>query len=384
MGVITVNDSIAGSRKVVDVHCHVGLLGDEYPHWGRMSEWYTRQTEYKVFLIYGRMHADDVSDRTLRNATERAIGESRVDHVVCLALDPVYDQEGQRREERSHMWVDNDYILDLRQSLGEKVLLGASVHPYDPNFQTRVTTYVNKGAVLLKWLPSAQQIDLADERVRDALSFLATARDGAALPLLLHNGPEYAIPSSDPRTSSYDCLTWTWWDEFKNNLRGSEKWHRPRTKEIEKNLKAGLAAGAVIIFAHCGLPYYAPKGFKQLLEHSEFKTVSRYLNDYPTNAPEGGHCYADVSACVTPFRRSYFEAIAQLPSHGLLFGSDFPTPVFELSADIGEMMEDFKAVLAGQWERVVVPEDNLIDVSYQELQHYFPNHPMFTNFDALL
>jgi hypothetical protein len=282
------------------------------------------------------------------------------------------------------MWVDNSYILDLRQSLGEKVLLGASVHPYDREFESRVTKTVEEGAVLLKWLPSAQQIDLADERVKDALIFLATARDGAPLPLLLHNGPEYAIPSSDPRTFSYDFLTWTWWDELKNTLRGSQRWHRPDAKKVEANLKAGLGAGATIIFAHCGLPYYAPNRFSQFLEHSEFKTVSRYLNEYPADAPDGGHCYAVVSACVTPFRRTYFNAIHGLSPQSLLFGSDFPTPVFELSADLGEMMEDFAAVLGGEWDRVVVPEDNLIDVSYEELQHFFPGHPMFTNFDAFL
>src|SRR5690606_34284493 len=142
--------------KVVDIHCHVGLLGDEYPQWGRMSDWYTRQTVYRAFLIYGRLKMKDVSDRTLRAAAEREIGGCVLDHVVCLALDPVYDLQGRRREDLSHMWVDNDYILDLRQGLGDKVLLGASVHPYDPKFEDRVRKYVEKGVVLLKWLPSAQ------------------------------------------------------------------------------------------------------------------------------------------------------------------------------------------------------------------------------------
>ena len=88
------------------------------------------------------------SDRTLRDATEKAIDGSKLDHVVCLALDPVYDPKGQRREDLSHMWVDNDYILDLQHSLGEKVLLGASAHPYDPNFKNRVKKYIDRGAVL--------------------------------------------------------------------------------------------------------------------------------------------------------------------------------------------------------------------------------------------
>jgi hypothetical protein len=384
MEVMTMDNNASDSGKVIDVHCHVGLLGDEHPQWGQMSEWYQRQIVYKAFLVYGRLDPDDVSDRTLREATEQAIGDSNIDHVVCLALDPVYDQSGQRREDLSHMWIDSEYILDLQKSLGDKVLLGASAHPYDPAFRTRVREYIDKGAVLLKWLPSAQQIDLADERVRDALTFMATACDGAPLPLLLHVGPEYAIPSSDPRTSSYDCLSWGWWDRFWNAFRGSEKWHVPRTKETEENLRAGLGEGAVVIFAHCGLPYYAPNWLRQIMEHSEFKTIRRYLNDFPVDSSARGRCYADVSACATPFRRTYFPALRELPPESLLFGSDFPTPVFELTADVGEMMKDLKAVMDGQFDRVVVPQDNLMDVNYRELQHYFPDHPMFTNFDDLL
>ena len=41
-------------------------------------------------------------------------------------------------------------------------------------------------------------------------------------------------------------------------------------------------------------------------------------------------------------------------------------------------------MLAGQWDRVVVPERNLIDVNYHELDHFFPGYPMFTNFHATL
>jgi predicted TIM-barrel fold metal-dependent hydrolase len=378
------NEAASGSEKVVDIHCHVGLLGDEHPHWGRMSEWYRHQTVYNVFLIFGRMDPDQVSDSTLRQASEDAIRASTVDHVVCLALDPVYDREGNRREDLAHMWVDNDYVLDLQRSVGDKVLLGASVHPYDPDFRARVEKYVGLGAVLLKWLPSAQQIDLGDARVREALSFLATARNGAPLPLLLHVGPEYAIPSSDKRTSSYDFLSWTWWDRVGNSLRGPKRWHRPRVKETEANLRTGLEEGAVIIFAHCGLPYYAPSWIKRVLEHSELDTVRRYLRAYPADSAQGGRCYADVSALVTPLRRSYFSAVRELPPESLLFGSDFPTPVFELSAGVDEVIEDFGAMLSGDLDRIIVPEDNLIDANYRELQHFFPGHPMFTNFNTLL
>ncbi|MDZ7289350.1 MAG: hypothetical protein ONB44_11400 [candidate division KSB1 bacterium] len=378
------NNNPSPPAKIIDMHFHVGLRGDQYPNWGKLSEWYRTQLTYKIFLLYGGMKPDQVSDRTLRAATEKTIATCKLDHVVCLALDPVYDPLGNRREDLSHVWVDNDYVLDLRQTLGNKVLLGASVHPYDPNFKNRILKYVHAGAVLLKWLPSAQQIDLTDERVKAALEFLATCRDGKPLPLLLHIGPEYAIPSADSRTTAYDFLSWTWWDKFGNFFRGAKKWHRLQTDKIHENLHAGLDAGAIIIFAHCGLPYFAPNLFKKILEHSDFKMIRRYLEEYPAQASARGRCYADVSACATPFRRSYFSDIRQLPAASLLFGSDFPTPVFELSADLDEMLDDFKAILKGHLERIVVPQDNLLDVNYRELSHFFPEHPMFTNFNALL
>ncbi|MCI0330115.1 MAG: hypothetical protein L0196_04070 [candidate division Zixibacteria bacterium] len=371
--------------KRIDMHMHVGLLGNQWPQWGKLSDWYRRQLVYKIFLLYARIKEDQVSDRVLKEKALATIEASGLDQVVCLALDPVYDAKGVRRPELSHLWVDNDYIVELRKELPQKILLGASVHPYDPSFKERVKKYVGEGAVLLKWLPSAQQIDLADPRVKDALLFLAQARDGKPLPLLLHCGVEYAIPTSDFRTTSYDFLTWGWWDGFWNFWRFGKKWHRPKVKEIRANLEAALDAGAVIIFAHCGLPYFAPNFLKEFAEHSDFDEVRRYLEgNLKALSGKKRRAYADVSAFCTPFRRDYFKDVAKLPPEYLLFGSDFPTPAFELSADLGEMWEDFKAVMQGHLERIVIPEDNLLDVNYRELQAAFPGHPMFKNFNVLL
>ncbi len=371
--------------RVTDVHCHVGLVGDAHPQWGQMTPRYRSLPVFKAMLLYGRLDAQDVSDATLRASTEEAIRSSCLGHVVCLAIDPVYDLDGRRREDLSYFWVDNDYILDLQRTVGEKVLLGASVHPYDPDFEQRVLHYVDKGAVLLKWLPSAQQFDLAHPKVGAALRFLATARQGKPLPLLLHVGPEYAIPSSDPRTASYDYLSWDRRDQWRNRWRSPEhRVHRPNTRAIHANLRAALDAGATIIFAHCGLPYYARTRLGRLLEHGELRTIRRYLHSYPAGVPGGrGRCYADLSAMVTPFRRSYFDDLRRLPPESLLFGSDFPTPVFELSAGLGEALSDLKAALDGDLHRLLIPQDNLLDVNHRELEHYFPGHPMFTNFELL-
>ena len=367
--------------KKIDMHCHVGVLGDDDPKMGGLSPWYRKQITYRVFLFYSDLTPETVTEAELRAKLIEVFKGCTLDHVVCLALDPVYREGGKRDEDASNVWVDNEYVLGLREDVGEKVLFGASVHPFDPDFEARVEECVKKEAVLLKWLPSAQQFPLWHPRVRKCMEFLATAGpNGKPLPLLLHVGSEYAIPSTDPKTHSYDFLSWSFWDGVGNFFRGSKKWHKPKVKEIHANLDAALEAGATIIFAHCGLPYFAPWGpLGKLIEHSDFDVVKSYLERCHPDAGKKGTCYADVSACATPFRQSYFADIRNLPPSALLFGSDFPTPVFELSADLKENLRDLGDVLDGKLKSIIVPQGNPLNVNLRELERAFPGHPMFGN-----
>lgn len=372
----------------IDMHVHVGVLGDDpaFKRYGAISQAMRKDPVYRIMLLYARIEPARVSDVALRDAALKTFADSTIDRVVCLALDPVYDASGARREELSNMWVDNDYILrELRPASNGRVLLGASVHPYDPAFANRVAHYAGEGAVLLKWLPSAQQINFADPRVAEALRFLATAGPGGRpLPLLLHVGAEYAIKTTDPRTTSWDFLSWGLWDRIGNALRSrARRRFTPDVAGALANLRAGLDAGAQVILAHCGLPYFAPR-FAGFAEHDDFPVVRALLQETMARPDRPGRCWADVSACVTPFRKSYFGDIRTLPPALLLAGSDFPVPVFELSADLAENVRDFEAIVRGDLARIVVPQDNLLDVNWRELQHAFGNHPMFASAQRLL
>jgi predicted TIM-barrel fold metal-dependent hydrolase len=365
--------------RLIDMHVHVGRIGKVRPEWGHMSDWYRKQIVYKVFLLYLRINEEDLTDNLMRAMTIKTIDTSGIDQVVCLALDCVFDKKGKESRDRSHVWVSNEYVLDLQKDLPRRILFGASVHPYDPDFKKRVQNCVDRGAVLLKWLPSAQQIDLSDMRVRDALVFLATAKHGKPLPLLLHVGPEYAIMSSDPRTGSYDYLSWSRTDNLVNFFRFSKKWFKPSIQQANLNIREGLDKGAYIIFAHCGFPYFTSGWLGNLVEHDDSKTICSYLQSYRP-ASHKGRCFADVSAFCTPFRMRFFDNITKWPSESMLYGSDFPTPAFELSADAKENLDDFKAVLHGEFDRIIIPQDNLLDLNLRELQRAFPGHPMFKNF----
>jgi predicted TIM-barrel fold metal-dependent hydrolase len=365
------------------MHFHVGLRGDQHPQWGHISERMRAMwPRYDIFLLYAGIEKGADVDASLERRTLEVIDSCRhVDRVVCLALDHVWDRSGAPRLDRTDFWVANDYVLHLRELRPGKVLYGASVHPYRSDFRERVRDAVANKAVFLKWLPSAQQFSLADTAVRDALKFLATARDGGPLPLLLHTGVEYAVPTTDERTRPYDYLSWGFWDRFWNLWR-RQRWYAPRIPEVLRSLDEALTEGAVIIMAHAGLPYFAAHA--SLFEHDDFPVVRRYLRRTTTGQTGKGRVYADLSACATPFRKGYYKEFSKLPPDLLLFGSDFPTPAFELSADLREAWRDFNSVLKGDVSRIVVPQHNLIDVNYRELDHFFPGHAMFTNFDRFL
>lgn len=366
----------------VDMHFHVGLRGDKHPEWGHISERMRRMSpRYETFLLYAGVTKGRDVDEVMLARIEQVIRDASIDHVVCLALDHVWDAHGGPRRDLTDFWVANEFVLELRRRIGSKVLFGASVHPYRPDFREKVGECIAQEAVLIKWLPSAQQFSLSDPKVREALLFLATARAGKPLPVLLHVGVEYAVPTTDERTRPYDYLSWGFWDRFWNLWR-RDKWHEPDVAAVRRTIDEALAAGAVIIMAHCGLPYFAARS--KLLEHDDFPVVRRYLQRTAAGEFGGGTCYADVSACATPFRQSYYDALRKLPHDRLLFGSDFPTPVFELSADLREARRDFRAMLAGDVWRIVVPQGNPIDINCRELNHFFPGHAMFTNFDQYL
>jgi len=268
------------------------------------------------------------------------------------------------------------------------VLLGTSVHPYAEDFELRVREAVTHGAVLIKWLPSAQGINLADERVGSAMKFLARAgQGGGALPLLLHCGAEYAIMAADETMQSYDFLSWSWRDKLQNALRrlqGKKAWRRPDLDGVHANIRGALDAGATIIFAHCGLPYFVGGLLGRPFEHSDFGRVRQYLTEYDGDVT--GRCYADVSACCTCFRSIYFRDLRDLPPGRLLFGSDYPTPVSELRTDYRRAMRHMKSLFKGRFKDILVPQGNLIDFNRTELGDVAfrdRNHPVFTNFGSL-
>jgi predicted TIM-barrel fold metal-dependent hydrolase len=196
---------------------------------------------------------------------------------VALAFDAVYDREGNYDAANTHLYVTNDYVAQLAAK-HSKVLFGASVHPYRKDAVAELERCVQRGAVLLKWLPIVQNFDPADDRCLPFYEALAHHR----LPLLCHTGGEQSLPSLN------------------------KSYADPRL------LIPALRQGVTVIAAHCGT--------RSRPGETDFTPVFlRMAHDYE-------NLYGDTAALNLPTRSYAYRSILKddVVRQRLLHGSDWP------------------------------------------------------------
>jgi uncharacterized protein len=161
-------------------------------------------------LTQGFNVVERVRHRAILNATCLATDEASVDRAYvrrlldlaagfpagarwCLfAFDRAHDLRGRAQPELSTFHVPNAYAASLAAQHADRFQWVASIHPYREDALTALHTALQQGAVALKWLPSAMNIDLRLPRLRPFYDALAAAR----LPLIVHGGEEKAVPGA--------------------------------------------------------------------------------------------------------------------------------------------------------------------------------------------
>src|SRR5262249_55287211 len=116
-----------------------------------------------------------------------------LDRLVLFALDGVYREDGMLDRERTSLLVPNEYAFQVA-ARHPKILIGASVNPLREDALEELERVAKAGAVLVKWLPTAQAIDPAHPRCQP---FYEKMKE-LGLPLLSHVGTEFALPSQEP------------------------------------------------------------------------------------------------------------------------------------------------------------------------------------------
>lgn len=220
-------------------------------------------------------------DQDWAAAIARQVRESTLDHAVVLGFDGVYGAAGRLDEARSQLIVPPAWVFEVCRRHPE-LLPAPSLHPLRRDALERLDECIERGAVLLKWLPSAQAIDPAHPGLRGFYRRLANAR----LPLLVHAG-------------------------------GGEQTFAEVAPELKdlRLLRAPLEAGVPVVCAHTATRVV----FRR--EPDQLPLLREMLRRYP-------HLWVDNSGLANPSRFPHLPRLAQDPlfTERTLYGSDYPVP----------------------------------------------------------
>jgi predicted TIM-barrel fold metal-dependent hydrolase len=261
---------------ILDCHVHISAFT---PAHGSMSEHLNKSAPFRFMRWrFGMVGSDGSTERALEAKLVETITQTpEIDAVALLAFDAVYTKDGRFDVERTHLYVKNDYVIELAGK-HPKVLFAASVHPYRKDAIQEIERCVKAGAVLMKWLPIVQDFDPADPLCIPFYEALAHYK----LPLLSHTGGERALPNLNKSVADPALL------------------------------KPALDRGVTVIMAHCGS------------RSAPFETD--YTPTFVRMAREYEHCYGDTSALNVPSRWYAYDAVLKddVVRSKLIHGSDWP------------------------------------------------------------
>jgi uncharacterized protein len=211
---------------------------------------------------------------------------------TLFAFDRAYDDAGRADDANSTFHVPNTYAQRLAKD-SNRFEWVASIHPYRDDVIEALARAKAEGAIALKWLPSAMNIDWKDKRCVRVYEWLA--REG--FPLISHFGEEKAVPGANK-------------DDFVNPLYA----------------RIPLEQGVRLVVAHC-----ATLGHAHDLESNSkrrvpcFDLFARLMNEKKYESV----LFADVSAVFQSNRKPlvWQRLLREQPWHArLLQGSDYPLP----------------------------------------------------------
>lgn len=267
----------------IDIHLHLAGVGTQ-----GSGCWLSERTQRRATFRFLRWW-NGVTERQLAESFDqdwaaRAAGlvrDSELDRAVALGFDGVYDERGELLPDQSQLIVPPSWVFEACRRHPE-LLPGPSLNPFRRDALERLEECIEGGAVLLKWLPSAQGIDPASPRLRAFYRRAAEAR----LPLLIHAGG------------------------------GEMTFHEvaPRFNDLPR-LRLPLDEGVPVICAHSGVPVWFTRDPNQLPQLRDM------LQRYP-------HLWLDNSGMANPSRFPWLPRLAIDPlfQERTLYGSDFPVP----------------------------------------------------------
>ena len=275
-------------KSLVDCHVHLAAVpeGDNGCY---ISPKMLRSPLFRVLMWKQALDPSrprEANQKYVEDLLSELRASQHVRQAVVLGMDGVYDQAGRLDRDHTEFMIGNDYVLATAQAHPDAFLAGVAINPMRRDAIDEVHRCAEAGAALVKVLPNAQQFDPAAAHHKPFYRALAARR----LPLLSHVGYEFSLIGKDQSVGD------------------------------PNRLRVPLDEGTMVIAAHaCSYG---------LMLHEKFLPTLREL------AGRYRGFYADVSALTLPNR---FRMLLHLRKHPalhprLLFGTDYPLPVFRFPA----------------------------------------------------
>ncbi|HEY4301950.1 MAG TPA: amidohydrolase family protein [Candidatus Didemnitutus sp.] len=266
--------------QFTDMHCHAAGIGAGGSGCFISPE-LRRSYKFRRYLeAFGVTEADleKSGDWLVIDRISASLAQSQhVGRAVILALDGVVDAHGELDRARTEIYVPNEFVATA-VARHPNLAWGASVNPYRRDALERLQWAADHGAVLVKWLPSIQQIDPADPRLIPFYHRLVELD----LPLLAHTGSEHSFTRAT--------------DELCDPAR----------------LELPLRLGVRVIAAHA-----ATTG--EFHGEPSLDRLARLMLRYP-------NAYADISSLTQINKAGHLGLVLGRPEFAgrLLYGTDFP------------------------------------------------------------
>lgn len=283
-----------------DAHAHLLGVGDAgsgcriHEH---LTQWWHPVEYVRRRVILGASGVDEAApsiDRAYLDRLRALVRDFPAGaRWLLYAFDDAHDDGGRIRPDWSTFHVPDAYAASIADAEPDRFAWVASIHPYREDAAECLQRALVGGALAVKWLPSAMNIDLRDAR---ALAFCERLA-AADLPLIVHCGEEHAVPGAGR-------------DELGNPL----------------HLRAPLERGVRVIAAHCAsLGQARDLDASRPRERPAFELFARLMDEPAWR----GRLLGDVSAMFQRNRSaSVWRAVLERSDwHGrLLHGSDYPLP----------------------------------------------------------
>jgi uncharacterized protein len=292
------------TQRLVDTHAHLLGTGDSgsgctvhasMHQWWRPTEVLRRKAILNAACVPSSVASVDLAYVARLHKLARGFPPGA--RWWLFAFEQAVDDQGLARPEWSTFHVPNAYAARVAAQLNaqgpQRFDWVASIHPYRADALVRLQNALANGAVAVKWLPSAMNIDPRDPRCKPFCDELVRA----GVPLIVHCGEEKAVPGAGR-------------DDLGNPLL----------------LRPLLALGTRVVVAHCAsLGQAADTDVRSAPPAPAFDLFARLMNEREWQ----GQLLGDVSAVFQRNRRPevWRSVLQQQGWHArLVHGSDHPLP----------------------------------------------------------